>query len=224
MTRDSHPANVDQRDTTCPEHRIRCAEHVCVTGGSCVATFATMSNPDAWFAGASALAAVVTGVVAIWALVSAQKDSHDRSRPIVVARLRIGPRMSDGITYFVISNMGQSIARDVSVRFDPALSGDRTTDPYWIAKRYENPLPLVAPDETWVNIWYAYEEGGDYRPPPKTQVRVAYKDDRGRSYEDQFTIDNDTLAHHTEANPAGKDMEKRTVKALESAVWELWRR
>ncbi len=179
-----------------------------------------MNNPEAWFAGASA----VTGVVAVWALISAKNDSRDRSRPMLVARLRIGPRMSDGITYFVISNMGQSIARDVTIQFDPPLAGDRNSDPYWIAKRYEKPLPLVAPDEAWANVWYAYEDGGEYRPPPKTQVRLTYRDDRGRTYDDQFTIDNDTLAHHTEANPAGTDLERRTAKALEATVWELWRR
>lgn len=79
-------------------------------------------------AGLSALAAVVTAAIAVVALGHTASDSRDRSRPMMVAEFQLAVNNGAAID-LVVRNAGPSIARDVTVTFDPRLvvpdDGDR---------------------------------------------------------------------------------------------------
>ena len=95
--------------------------------------------------GLSALAAVVTAVIAIIALDHTARDSRERSRPMMVAEFRLAEH-NDASIDFVLRNAGPSIARGVTVEFQPALEvpddGDRYVTPALI-RRYETAMELV---------------------------------------------------------------------------------
>lgn len=74
----------------------------------------------ATFAGVSALGAVTTAVIAAWSLKGSRDDSRERSRPVIVAELQRNP-LTHGAQSLIVRNYGASVAKDVSVKFDPAL-------------------------------------------------------------------------------------------------------
>lgn len=185
------------------------------------------------FAGVSAFAAVLTAAIAAWSLAGSRKDSHDRSRPIVTASLRIGPRYSHGTTYLVVRNGGLSVARHVRVTFKPELPEYETTDdgqPGIVApvlrKRYSEPIPVLAPGESLNNVYSYIAAGinGNVEPvPDRFTVLVEYRDDRRRAYRDEFQLDRSSLGLQTNTNPGdGKDADKRRNVAIEALAWEAW--
>lgn len=66
-----------------------------------------------------ALATVAAAVVAIWTLVALKRDSLDRTRPVMLAELRAAILTHDA--EFIVRNVGQSVACNVRVEFDPPL-------------------------------------------------------------------------------------------------------
>lgn len=129
----------------------------------------------ATFAGVSALGAVSTAGVAGWSLLGSRKDSHDRTRPVVVVSLRKGPTMLHGNTYLVIENAGRSVARNIRVTFDPALPDyEHTVDGQpgvvspILRRRYRNPVSMIAPGHRLSNIYSYLRAGqqGNVEPVP----------------------------------------------------------
>jgi hypothetical protein len=196
---------------------------------------ATM-GPESWsatFAGISALAAIATAGIAGWSLTGSRKDSRDRTRPLVVASLRNGPTMSVGVSYLVVENAGQSVARNVEVSFDPPLPDYETTDdgqpgvvaPF-LRRRYGTPIALIAPGQRLKNIYSytAFGVNGNVEPVPD-QVTILVKDvdDRGQGYKDSFPLDLELLSLDTLSNPSNSnDSVRRQNEALEAIAWELW--
>jgi hypothetical protein len=178
------------------------------------------------FAGTSALAAIVTTVVAAWALVNQSRDSRDRSRPLVTAAFRPGPSFSHGMLYLVIRNAGASVARDLTVTFNPEIkpntpSGQPRRTAEYIPKRYAASVPVLAPGESLSNL-YCHLANDDEEMPRRLNVEVAYVDDRGRPYSASFDLDADVYGVATSANPGDKDYDKRTARGIEALGWELW--
>ncbi|WP_421735971.1 hypothetical protein [Cellulomonas sp.] len=146
----------------------------------------------------TALATIATAAFAVWAIVNAGRDSRDRSRPMVIAEFRHA-RDSDTTVDLVIHNAGVSMAREVSVTFDPPLVvpegfGRNVTD--HIIRRYSSALSGLAPSQTFRNVWWAgHMVAGssdlENAEPTPDQVAVAinYTDDRGRPYSDTFALD-----------------------------------
>lgn len=103
-------------------------------------------NADAYstlFGGVSPFAAIATAVVAIVTIRQLRSDSKQQSRPIVVAELR--PASSRGSQIIVIGNYGRTLARDVSVAFDPELpKAPEGRENSWVtgflASRYEDSI------------------------------------------------------------------------------------
>ena len=60
-----------------------------------------------YWAAVGGLSAAITGLVAIWALLHAARDSRDRSRPVMVAEYRIPPYSTFALL-FVVRNAGAS--------------------------------------------------------------------------------------------------------------------
>lgn len=110
----------------------------------------------------SALAAVVTSVVAIVAIRQTSKDSHERTRPLVVPFAQIGPSYVHGVLYLVVKNFGATAAHNVRVEFDPPLpeveqkgneQNYRDSSAATLRKRYAEPTKVLAPDQSLVNVW-----------------------------------------------------------------------
>lgn len=186
------------------------------------------------WAGVSAMASVLTAAIAAGSLTGSRRDSRDRSRPIVVARLRKGPSTSHGVTYLVVSNLGASVARQVQVTFDPELpeyekapDGKAGVVAPFLRRRYESPITVLAPTQSLANIYYYSGMTGRNLEdvPDEFTVRVSYLDDRRRKYEDAFPLRVQDVNLETQSNPGKSNdpVERRNV-ALESISWGLWDR
>src|SRR5680860_4204 len=157
---------------------------------------------DPYVAVISALATVATAVVAIVALGSTARDSRERSRPMIFAMFREAEH-SDSSFELVVKNFGLSAARDLDVEFDPPLSEDDRKDELtdFVAKRYDNPIPLLPPGSELTNTWW----GGGIAPgsgnelvnrlstPEEVVVKVTYKGNRILRYRDEFALSADTI-------------------------------
>lgn len=138
------------------------------------------------------IATALAAIVAIVAVVFAARDFHERSRPVVIAEVRI-PKGGYSSLDFVVRNAGQSVARNVRVAFDPPLKQEgpgafslRTA----LAKRYALTIPVLAPGQELSNVIAIDDE--DERQsdlPHKFSVKVEY--DRGRKsrYDEEFEFD-----------------------------------
>lgn len=142
--------------------------------------------------------------------------------------------MSHGVSYLVIENAGQSVARNVKVSFQPPLPDYETTDdgqpgvvaPF-LRRRYGTPIAMIAPGHMLKNV-YSYISAGindNVEPvPDEFTVSVHYDDDRGRVYRDSFPLNRNLLGLETQSNPgSSNDAVKRQNQALEAIAWELWK-
>ncbi len=149
------------------------------------------------------LAAVGTGVIAVIALRSTALDSRERSRPTMLAELRLALE-SDTTLDLVVRNAGPSAAHDVSVSFLPALTEPASGGPYVIGtliRRYAKPIPVIAPGQELRNIWWTGhvtpESGSklvNAEPTPdEVTILIRYRGRSGRRYEDRYDLVVDTM-------------------------------
>lgn len=177
---------------------------------------------SAFWSGVTAVAAVVTGMVAIVTLLAIKRDSRDRSRPAVVAEL---PPMTlaRGTSELAIQNVGAGVAKDVKVTFDPELTEDTGQLTAFLVRRYSRTIPTMGPGRRLSNIYS--QSVGDGSPeqtepvPRDVVVTITYKDTHERVYEDRYALALDTLRNETTSSPANTDergMQRRLVQALEA--------
>lgn len=158
-------------------------------------------------ASVSSVAAFVSAGAAIWSarngnrtLKRAELDSQARSRPSVVAELRNEPH-ARATQLLVIKNYGPTVARDVTVTFDPALPDPspeiaaQSLTPF-LKSRYAEPIPVLAPGTELDNVWFSGQESGDgtgwvnFEPlPDKVTVTISYLAPDGRRYTDEYNLD-----------------------------------
>src|SRR6266545_3644043 len=72
---------------------------------------------------AMAVAIIVTAVIARRTLNATHDDSRARTRPIMIAELR-RELLSHGTVLLVLKNLGASVAKNVTVRFEPGPPED----------------------------------------------------------------------------------------------------
>jgi hypothetical protein len=145
-----------------------------------------------WFndngSGLAAVAAIITGLVAIWAIVNAKQDSRDRSRPVVIVELGIHPDADLTIT-LTVRNAGPSVARNLTVSFDQPLAELAADGNHlrYIVKMFGEPISVLGPGQALSNPWRSShrQEG----MPDSCNVTVAYVDSHDRPYTDEFKID-----------------------------------
>jgi len=178
-----------------------------------------------------ALAAVVTGTVAVAALLVATRDSAERSRPMLIAEL-VSDRYASATQHLVLRNVGPSVARDVKVSFDPPLP--EVPDPSglvtpFIKQRYEGRIPVIAPGQRLSNIWFSGEAGPgggwiNREPLPDSfVVELEYKGNRLRRYRDRFPLTIDVIRRETYVTSSKDPMEqlKKAMKELPKIVTAL---
>lgn len=144
-----------------------------------------------------ALAAVVTAIIAIFALRSTASDSRERSRPIVLAFFRKSPHNESAFD-LVVHNYGTSAASDIDVEFDPPFTAEQRNDHMVkaLAQRYDKPVPLMPPGAEITNVWWALDfsapngSGSNrYPTPDEALVSITYTGNRRRRYEEKINLD-----------------------------------
>lgn len=110
----------------------------------------------------SAMAAIITGIIAVATLAASARDSYARTRPFVVPYAKVGPTFSEGATYLVIENFGRTPAHHITVSFDPlppniTQGGNaqpiRDSSFASILSRYAQETTVLAPRQKLVNVW-----------------------------------------------------------------------
>ncbi|QRY48137.1 hypothetical protein JVX93_15925 [Mycolicibacterium boenickei] len=192
-----------------------------VVGGLAVIDWATPATT--WTAFGS-IATVSAAVVAILTLLSLKQDSADRTRPMIVAELKhaVLTRNSE----LLVRNVGQSVARNVKVDFDPPLpcpaDGDGEDQvglltPF-LQRRYSRVIPTFPPGMVMDN-YYQDSAGEDEPVPDDFTVTISYSDTHGRKYTDSYELTTSTIRDQSGSYPSNTDekgIQRRWVKALEA--------
>lgn len=166
-----------------------------------------------------ALATVAAAVVAIWTLIALKQDSADRTRPVILAELK--PAVLTRNSELLISNVGQSVARNVKIDFDPPLQpgDDKGTLTPFLIRRYNRTIPTWAPGMTLDNFYQGAGKHADEPVPDEFAVIARYEDAHGRHYEDRYTLSMGTIRDQSGSYPGNTDdkgMYRRWVQALEA--------
>jgi len=131
-----------------------------------------------------AAAAVVPAVIAI---LSAKRDSRDRTRPVIVVEVQKHPHAERNLM-LAVRNVGASVARSVSVTFDPALPTEATPTghyAFYFGKMFADVIPTVPPGQTLANPWYSKD---DTSAPSPCTIAARYTDQHGHPYVDSYVI------------------------------------
>lgn len=151
--------------------------------------------------GIGAVAGVGAAVIAILTLVSAALDNRARSQPMITAEFKAAPE-SDTSAELVITNLGQTPARDVMVRFIPELElpADTTrASARYIVQRYSKQIPVLNPGQVLSNTWWAGENRGGPQlvnaepTPDDVTIVVTYRGRGRRRLKDSFPLSMDTV-------------------------------
>ncbi|WP_166905936.1 hypothetical protein [Mycobacterium sp. DL440] len=200
---------------------------LCIVGVLAVKDWAVPATT--WTAFGS-IATVSAAVVAIFTLVSLKQDSADRTRPVLIAELKHAVLTQN--SELLIRNVGQSVARNVKVDFDPPLpdpadgGGEERVGvltPY-LQRRYSRVIPTFPPGMAMDNY---YQGANDDEPVPDDfTVTISYVDAHGRKYTDAYELTMGTLRDQSGSYPGNRDdpgMQRRWVKALEAIARAIGR-
>lgn len=157
---------------------------------------------NGWLSGpAGGLAAIVTGLFAIWGVVQTARDSREKSQPTVLVELRFDENVFR-VMNLVVRNLGPTVARDVQLRFDPPLPTpeDPKSDPSaMIAERYKDPIETLVPGQALSNTWYlveGYDDDAHNRWAIGEDTYTAHVSFRGRGrrrIEEKFVLNSRVL-------------------------------
>lgn len=182
------------------------------------------STPEFW-ASLSALAAIVTAVVAVWALLRQESLGRKQARPVLVPTVEL--RLEPTRLNFCVQNYGPSTAFDVALVFDDAdkwQSSDMPKSLQDLIKMFRNPIPTWAPGQRAETIysWSAGtppEEDFD-KIPIRFTGRISYKSDLrpwwgiGRKrFQENFTLSTE-LWHEAMPTPGYSDSVKGHLKRI----------
>ncbi|WP_155854662.1 hypothetical protein [Paenarthrobacter nicotinovorans] len=155
------------------------------------------------------LVAVVSAVIALSAVVRTAKDSHNRSRPMVVAEFQFA-KDSPSHLDLVIRNYGPTIARNLSVEFDRHItddSGDEWTIGQLMYRRYAGTtFHSFSPNQEFRNVWWRGQEVSGQRrqvnafdTPESVTVALRYQDPKGKKYREEFELETGSFLLSTTA-------------------------
>ncbi|MBO9555582.1 hypothetical protein [Cellulomonas sp.] len=181
----------------------------------------------------STIATVVTALVAIGALLAAARDSRERARPYITVELAPAP-LSGFSAVLRVVNSGQTVARDVVLKFEPELtprepkpgSNDAIRS---VARRYSEPIPNLSPGQALTNTWQTWTDHGVLSSAPeRCTVAVSYRSGR-RVIRESFILDTRTVS--SESDPVASNSELGSIRrvavsleAIKQSMAELARR
>ena len=175
------------------------------------------------------IATVTAAVVAVWTLVALRQDSLDRSRPVIIAEIRAGI-LSD-VAELIVRNVGSTVARNVTFRFEPGLPVLEGTaaaglgTPY-LQRRYSRTVPTFGPGMEMHDV---YQEANPPREPVPDEftLTIDYDDAHGRHYTDSYDLSVLTLHDHLRVESGDDDppdLQRRSTRALEAIARGIGRR
>ena len=178
----------------------------------------------------TALAAVLTAVIAIGALRATANDSRERTRPIVLVFFRLSPNNESAFD-LVLRNYGSSAASDINVKFDPPFDEEARKDHMVksLAQRYDKPVPLLPPGSEITNVWWALdfraaEHSGKnrYPTPDEATVTIIYKGNRRRPYSEKIKLDTNWMKGDTSTTSSSSrpGLAKQNTEALKNIAAE----
>jgi len=164
------------------------------------------------------ISTAATGLVAIWALKASRDDSRERTRPVVIAEYRL-PAYAWKRVDFVVRNVGGSVARDITVTFNPPLDPPTPNQDMrqFVIDRYAVPITTLGPGQELSNVvWVNYPHDPEKDDmPADVVVKIRYRRSRRRWYEDEFRLQTGVFLSHTESRsseaPEGRLKEIRDV-------------
>lgn len=177
-----------------------------------------------------ALAAVITAIIAIFALRATASDSRERSRPIVLAFFRLATHNESAFD-LVVHNFGSSAASDIDVSFDPPFDEDARKNHMvnTLAQRYEKRVPLLPPGSEITNVWWALDftapngSGKNRYPTPDEAVMtITYKGNRIRRYTEKIKLDTNWMKGGTSSvsSASRPGLEKQNADSLKKIAAE----
>lgn len=176
-----------------------------------------------------AIAALVTAIIAIFALRSTASDSRERSRPIVLAYFRLAPH-NDSAFDLVLHNFGTSAACDITVKFSPEFGDESRKDGMVksLAERYDKPIPLMPPGAEITNVWWSLDfaapgEGQNrHSTPDEATMTITYKGNRIRRYKEKVKLDTNWMKGDTStvSSTSRPGIAKRNAEALKKIADE----
>lgn len=180
---------------------------------------AAPSTTDWIVATATVVGVVVALVTYVVSTVVNRRDRREQSRPMMAAELR-KHEWSDTMM-LVVQNLGQSIAHDVSVTFDPPLTdtGRAESGIPFLVRRYSRSIPRFVPGIVFSNTYYigGVGSGGEEDVPDQITVIISYSGPDGHDYEDKFPLDTFFLRQGTEVRSTRDPavIARNTQKAVE---------
>lgn len=144
----------------------------------------------------TAIAALLTALVAAYQVHLLRKQMSDAARPYVVADIVPGLHGA-GSWDLTLHSTGRSAARRVRITTEPSSwkrrnSSDHITEPLLEYLRHERDLPPGARQRV---MWsYSRDDDQEAGGPAMATMTVTYEDDEKKSYSESFTFDTDVLA------------------------------
>jgi hypothetical protein len=188
-----------------------------------------LATPTTTWTAMGSIATVAAAVVAIWTLAAVRQDSRDRSRPVMIAEIRAG--VLSEIAELIVRNVGPSVARRVTFKFDPELpilegaAADGLTTPY-LQRRYSRTVPTFGPGMVMHDVYQSANP--PFEPVPEDfTLTIDYYDAHDRHYTDSYELSVITLHDHTRTESADNDLpnlQRRTTRAVEAVARAIGRR
>jgi hypothetical protein len=175
-------------------------------------------GPPQWSAAGNVATAIIALLAVIYAALQVREAKRAReaqTQPFVVVSLQPSP-VANFIIELVVENIGSTLARDVSFRFDPplksSLDDSRLEDSYLI----QHGIPTMPPKMRLARVFDSAnqrQEAGDL--PWRFNVEVRFSDYRGRAQEKlQYVLD-------LEPYRSGTFLEERGIHHAAKALEEI---
>jgi hypothetical protein len=170
------------------------------------------------------IATVAAAIVAIWTLVALRQDSRDRTRPVIIAEICAAVLAEVG--ELIVRNVGASVAKNVTFKFDPELQTEGGMVAPYLQRRYSRTTRTFGPG-AMIHDVYQYAQGPPEPVPDEFTLTIDYYDTRGRHYTDSYDLSVVTLRDHTRIESSDDDLphlQRRTTRAVEAIARGVGRR
>lgn len=154
--------------------------------GSALAKATDWATVTAWAAWATVAVYVVLGIFALVQVLQARRLREEQARPFVIVDFEPG-----FLVYLTVENIGRTMARDVSIRFDKplqsTLSGPREIDESPLLRK---PIPTLPPGRKIRVLFDQYAARLEAKLPLTYDVTLRYKGPFGkREWEHPYRLD-----------------------------------